>query len=207
MSSPRFIFFDLGNVLLYFSYHRATRQMAEVAGISAERVWEIIFGSDLELRYERGDISTEQFYDEFCQSAGVQPDCAALLEAGADIFELNVSMAPLIASLKGVGYRLGILSNTQESHWNLIRDGRYGLIRYSFESHVLSYQVGALKPEPQIYAAAIEQAGVAADEIFFIDDRPENVAGARAAGLDAVRFVSARQLADDLRSRGVMLNY
>jgi hypothetical protein len=40
-----------------------------------------------------------------------------------------------------------------------------------------------------------------------VDDRADNGAGACKIGLDAVRFVGAAALADDLRARGVAFNY
>ena len=205
--SPRFIYFDLGNVLVTFCRQRAARQMAQVAGLAPEQVTDIVFGTDLEERYERGEVSSEEFYEEFCERSRTRPDCASLLDAGADIFELNVSLAPLLSGLRSVRNRLGVLSNTNESHWNFIYEGRFVMLRSAFETHVLSFEVGAMKPDPLIYKVAAEQAGVECNEIFFTDDRLENVIGAREAGIDAVQFVSARQLAAELRNRGVQFNY
>jgi FMN phosphatase YigB (HAD superfamily) len=68
---------------------------------------------------------------------------------------------------------------------------------------ILSYEVGSMKPDRAIYEAAIRRAGVAAHEVFFTDDRLENVEGALAAGIDAVQFVNADQLIADLQARGV----
>jgi HAD superfamily hydrolase (TIGR01509 family) len=64
-----------------------------------------------------------------------------------------------------------------------------------------------MKPAPEIYAAAAAMAAVAPEEIFYTDDRPDNVAGAIAAGYDAVLFQDVRQLARELRRRGVQWNY
>jgi HAD superfamily hydrolase (TIGR01509 family) len=64
-----------------------------------------------------------------------------------------------------------------------------------------------MKPQPGIYAAAASLAGVQPADIFYTDDRPENVAGACAAGFDAVPFENPRQLADELRRRHVQWNY
>ena len=64
-----------------------------------------------------------------------------------------------------------------------------------------------MKPEPKIYAESARLAGVRPEEIFFTDDRADNVAGAREAGWDAVLFESAGQLSGELRRRGVMTNY
>jgi HAD superfamily hydrolase (TIGR01509 family) len=60
-----------------------------------------------------------------------------------------------------------------------------------------------MKPEARIYQHAILLAGVPAAQVFFTDDRLENVEGARAVGIDAVLFTSTEQLRNDLRSRGI----
>ena len=66
---------------------------------------------------------------------------------------------------------------------------------------MLSYEVRAMKPERAIYEAAVAKAGCAASEVFFTDDKAENVEGASTAGLDAVVFTSPEQLQRDLVSR------
>ena len=99
MAIPRFIYFDLGNVLINFDHHRAARQMAEVAGVSEQLVWKIVFESDLELEYERGAISTREFYEAFCTRTGSRADYDALLLAASDIFELNDGIVPLLSQL------------------------------------------------------------------------------------------------------------
>lgn len=205
---PSFFYFDMGNVLLNFSHERGARQMAELAGISPEAVWNLVFaGDDLEDRCERGDLDARGLYDIFCQQTKTQADFDLLERAGCDIFELNRQIIPVVAHLAAAGHRLGILSNTSASHWNFVTDGRYGLLPGPFEQFVLSFEVRSMKPERKIYDIAIEKAGVPASEIFFCDDRPDNVAGALAAGLDAVQFHTARQLAEELHQRGVRTNY
>jgi HAD superfamily hydrolase (TIGR01509 family) len=60
-----------------------------------------------------------------------------------------------------------------------------------------------MKPDRPIYDVAVARAEAPASDILFIDDRPENVVGAKAAGLDAVLFTDAEQLVNDLRERSV----
>lgn len=210
--SPAFLYFDLGNVLLYFSHRRAAAQMAKVAGVDEERVWQLIFAAQgeqrcLEDRCERGELDARGLYDIFCSELGVQPDLAALEHAGSDIFDCNFSMIPLLAQLKLAGHRLGILSNTSASHWQHVTRERFEVLNWFFERIVLSYQVGSMKPDAKIYEFAAEQAGMPPEQIFFVDDRPENVAGARAAGIDAVIYESTSQLARDLMQRGIRCNW
>jgi FMN phosphatase YigB (HAD superfamily) len=203
-----FFYFDLGNVLLNFSHERGARQMAEVAGSTPEAVWNFVFaGSDLEARCERGDLDARGLYDIFCQQTKTQADFDLLERAGCDIFEMNRSIVPVVTHLACAGHRLGILSNTSESHWRFVTDGRYGLLPGPFEQFVLSYEVRSMKPLRAIYEVAIEKAGVPAREIFFCDDRPENVAGAMAAGIDAVQFHTTVELSEELYRRGVRMYY
>jgi putative hydrolase of the HAD superfamily len=67
MQSPQFLYFDLGNVLLWFDHHLAARQMAAVAGVAEERVWRLVFEGELEQRYEAGEIGDREFYEIFCR--------------------------------------------------------------------------------------------------------------------------------------------
>ena len=85
--------------------------------------------------------------------------------------------------------------------------GADGILPKYFDEFVLSYEVRSMKPERKIYDEAIQKAGVPASEIFFCDDRPDNVAGALAAGLDAVQYHTVKQLGEELYVRGVRMNY
>jgi FMN phosphatase YigB (HAD superfamily) len=207
MQQPGFLYFDLGNVLLKFDHHLACRQMGEVAGVPAEKVWDLVFGSDLELRYEAGEISDREFYEIFCRATSSRPNYDALLLAGSAIFTPNTSIFPIVAGLDAAGYRLGILSNTCPGHWAYCSDGRYGLLNTAFDVYALSYELGACKPSRAIFERAARLAGVAPREIFFVDDIAGHVAGAQAAGFDAVQFTTARALAAELRKRGIEFNY
>ena len=203
---PKFFYFDLGKVLVDFDVHSMYRQMAEVAGVGPDRVREVLFGEGLEMRCERGEISGREFYEEFCRQTATRPDYGALEAAGSDIFSIKPCMLPIVSQMRQAGYRLGVLSNTSPSHWeHCLR--RYRILREAFETYALSFRIGHCKPEPAIFAAAAELAGAEPGEIFFTDDRPEHVAGARAAGFDAVQYTSTAELAAALRERGARFNY
>jgi len=202
---PQFIYFDLGKVLLDFSGERMFRQIAEVAGIEPAAVQEAVFRTGLQEQYEAGQITGPQFYEIFCQETGTRADYQALRRAGSDIFELNCSIVPVVSQLHRTGHRLGILSNTCESHWE------HCLAHYSilelFSVHALSFRIKSAKPDGAIFRAAAEMAGVEPQDIFYTDDLPQHVEGARAVGFDAVQYTSTPQLVADLRAREVDFNY
>lgn len=205
-TAPRFFYFDLGNVLLKYDHAVACRQIAEVAGISIRRVREIVFDDGLQLAYERGLLATSEFYEQFCERSGVRPSLEDLLHAASDIFELDMAVAGIAHRLRASGQRLGILSNTCEAHWEFCAGNRFPVLAGTFDVTALSYRLGLLKPEPAIYRAAAELAGVSPNEIFFVDDRAENIAGALDAGFDAAQFASAAGLISELERRGVSLD-
>jgi putative hydrolase of the HAD superfamily len=94
-----------------------------------------------------------------------------------------------------------LLSNTNDLHFRFIRE-RYPLLRH-FDAFVLSYEVKAAKPDPRIYAAAIEAAGCAPHECFFTDDVEAYVDGARRAGIHAEQFTGYENLKGHLAGLGV----
>ena len=205
MKSVEFIYFDLGNVILNFSHQLACQQISECAGVPFQRVWEVLFEGDLQKQYETGLISTAEFHRLFCEQTDSDAALPELLHAGSDIFELNVEISPVVTALASANCPIGILSNTCAAHWeHIVR--KYRIVRDCFPVATLSYQVQSMKPDALIFEKAIDAAGVKPDQIFFMDDRPENVAGAIAAGFDAVEFHSAGQLASQLMDRKVNFN-
>ena len=201
----QFIFFDLGNVLLEFSHERGCHQMATVAGISSAQVRRAVFDSGLNDRYERGEITTEQFHKEFDRLSNTTTRFDALIGAWNDIFEIHTRTVPIVTNLYAAGYPLGILSNTCPAHWeHMVK--QYPLLTTLFDPFITSFEVQAMKPDAKIYESAAAQVKVAPEEIFFVDDRAENVEGARRCGWHAVQFSGARQLAEDLGQSGVEFN-
>jgi putative hydrolase of the HAD superfamily len=204
--TPKFLYFDLGKVLLDFSVNQMLDQMAAVAGVTADQVRAVLFDNGLMRQHETGRLSSREFYEAFCTATQTLPDFDRLAMAAADIFTLIRPMLPLVAQLRQAGYRMGILSNTCETHWPHCHR-RYRIVAEAFDVFALSYQIGALKPDAAIFHAAAELAGCRPEEIFFVDDIAGHVAGARAVGFDAVQFTTAESLARELRIRGIRFNY
>ncbi|MEN6458380.1 MAG: HAD family phosphatase [Thermoguttaceae bacterium] len=204
--TPKFLYFDLGRVLVNFSVERMLDQMAAVAGITADAVREAVFAQGLMQQHETGRISAREFCEAFGKATGTRVDFERLREAATDIFEVNDPVLSVVAQLQQAGYPMGILSNTCDLHWeHCVR--RYRVVELGFRVYALSQRIGAMKPDAAIYQAAAKLAGYAPEEIFFVDDTAGHVEGAKAIGFDAVQFTTAEALADDLRHRGVRFNY
>jgi len=97
---------------------------------------------------------------------------------------------------------LGSLNN-EARETNEFRFGKFELRRY-FKVALSSCYLGLRKPEPAMYQRALDILGSAPYRTLFIDDREENVAGAREAGMKAIRFTGAEALKKELEKLKVM---
>lgn len=202
---PEFVYLDLGNVIVSFDRDRGLRQMTAVCGGDPDRVRAAGLDAEMHRRLERGDIGWPEYHDWFSRQTGTRSTPEGLARAASDIFTLNVAMLPVIAGLERTGCPLGILSNTCGPHWEFLLACRYAVLPGNFSRIILSHEVGAVKPEADIYAIAAARAGVPADRIFFTDDIPAHVDAARAAGWQAEVFTSAAGLIDALDRRSLKL--
>lgn len=203
--SVQFIYFDLGRVLLDFTHEQGFEQIATVSGVSSELVRQTLMDSGLSDRYDTGELSTAEFHEAFCDATNSTPSIEELSHAWSDIFTIIPSSVGLAASLKSAGYRIGILSNTCEAHWEFAAK-KFRVLGQLFDPVITSYDVHAMKPVAAIYEAAAKAANHDPSELFFVDDRAENVEGARSQGWHAELFTSTLQLANDLERLGVDFN-
>jgi len=202
MKRIEFIYFDLGNVLISFDHSRAWQQIAGLTGIPPERVEKILFNSGLQIQYEMGEISTEEFRRYFCKQAQVSISVENLCFAASNIFAPLDDSIQLLQTLGEAGHRLGLLSNTCDCHWQFFRDDvRFNFLHSSFEQTVLSFVAGCSKPDTDIYRIAARQANCDPESILFIDDLEENVKAAQSYGFDGIHFQGFSGLLNELTKR------
>lgn len=201
MPGIRTLCFDIGQVLVRFDAERAVRRLSAMTSLDGETIWNRFRSSDLLARFEKGQLSTEAFHRAACGLLGSELPFALFCEIWADIFdpEANIPVS-LLESLRP-HYRMMALSNTDAIHFPFLRR-RYELF-HCFEEFILSYEVGARKPEPRIYEVAIERGGGEARAIFFVDDSAEYAAAGAALGLVTRPFRSLPGLLEDLAELGI----
>lgn len=202
-SAVQAVFFDIGNVVLYFSHERMWRQLAAACGTTTMAVRRGILDSGYTVLMDRGDVTTDDFVTRLEEISGRTLDQAKVRAAAAGIFVLNPAVAQLVETLAGRDLELGVLSNTCEVHVSEAIEG-FDVFRH-FRHRIYSYRVRAVKPDAAIFRAAHEAAGCEPGECFFTDDHPEFVSAARRAGLQAETFRGARYLRAQLARRGVAI--
>jgi glucose-1-phosphatase len=193
--------FDMGNVLVHFSHERMCRQIAEICGLSPAEVRRWLFDSGLQWEFEKGRITEENLHTRLEEQTQRTLDFGALIHAASDIFDRNPAIEPMIDAIRSQGRRLVLLSNTSLSHFQFVR-ANFDVLS-AFDAFVVSYEVGAMKPDKAIYDAALAAAGCPAEKCFYTDDIADYVAAGRRYGLQAEIYTSADALRGQLRERGV----
>lgn len=200
-----FVYFDLGNILVSFDPQLACQNVAKLLGVSNQQVDAVLYKSGLEESYERGEVTADELVAATTRELNVQQcDTQIFLDAIADMFQPIESMQATIEEVRASGCRIGILSNTCFAHWDWLCRQRWPVLAGPFDVTVLSYEVGAMKPDPRIYEAAEAQAGISPEQILFIDDKQENVDAAVARGWNAVQCFGGPDAQEQLKAYGVV---
>lgn len=194
--------FDVGNVLIYFDAQRMLRQVSDVLGIGEMQAIDLYVHQELGIQYERGSISSAEFYRRFSQLSKKPHRQDMFWNAFSDIFQPNMEMEKLVKELKMQGRRLILLSNTCEAHYHYFHP-KFEIFA-AFDQSILSHEVGARKPEREIFEAALKAAGCSPEQCFYTDDITAYVAAARELNIPAEPFTTAQKLREDLRRLDIL---
>lgn len=197
----RAVIFDLGGVIVPLDFPSAYAAIEALCPYSASEIPKRIRSTGLVERYETGQLDSRSFVEQLAGHLDLRVDYEQFCELWSAIFLPDPLIPESLFSELSARYPLVLLSNTNELHFENIRS-RFPLLRH-FDHFVLSYRIGAAKPSRRIYEEAVARTGCLPEECFFTDDIPAYVEGAKEVGLDAVRFLDARQLKAELRSRGI----
>jgi len=115
---------------------------------------------------------------------------------------LNNSMINLSKELSQKGTTVGILSNTEPASYSVIE--KLTSLDH-FEYKFLSYNIGYLKPNQEIYRHVIDNVPFLKEELFFIDDLKTNVESARVEGIDSVQYTDYNELLKECQIRNIIL--
>lgn len=135
------------------------------------------------------------------------PDHAPLIDAYAARFNETIpgpvaGSLELVERLDAAGVPLFAITNFGHEFWEGFRPTQPVFGR--FRDIIVSGTEKLMKPDPAIYALAIERFGIDPAGALFIDDNAANVAGAEAAGIAGHRFTDAATLGHDLLARGYL---
>lgn len=193
------IIFDLGRVLVGIDSTRGlpgwicANTGLDLATLVADRIF---------TDYNEGRITPRQFWQKGCEKVGCDFEYDQFCQLWCDIFYPMPLMEGLVKDL-ATRFSLALLSDTDALHWPHIKKS-YPWIAQTFTKPALSYEIGAIKPSPVCFEAAVARTGVPKEKCLFIDDLEKNITGARECGLQAIQFTTPQQLQAELTNLGIL---
>ena len=194
---------DLGKVIIFFDNYIFFKKIEKYSAYSLPEISEKVDKNmDLVSSFDRGEITPLKFYKQVKKLLKTEIDFDQFYLIYNDVFWLN---KPVLSTLKKLkpGYRLILLSNTDQMRFSFITK-KFPQVLF-FDAYVLSFEVGYMKPESEIYHIALEKAEAPAAECLFIDDRQENIEAAQRIGINCIHFQAETNLQVELKKRGLNL--
>jgi len=194
--------FDLGRVIVDFDHWISARKIAPLCNKDPEEIYNMFFDSELTVKFDSGAITPQEFFVEVEKILGLDITYDEFIAIWTNIFFEKKDMSEFIRELKE-DYYIGLISNVNILQFSHIRN-KFPIVS-EFEKPILSYEVGAMKPDPKIYEAAIKLCNTRPEKIIYIDDRPELVEGGKRMGLESIVFRDLTHLKTHLKELGVKL--
>ena len=197
------LLFDLGRVLVDFDHLRSAKRIATFCSKTPRQIYDLFFESSATIAFEAGKIAPEDFYSQIKQMLDLKLSYASFEPIWNDIFFLsakNRSVFGLVNNLRA-HYKTAMLSNINILHYEYLKKNFpvFGV----FDKVFLSFQLGLIKPDKEIYNVVIRNLGVSPEEIFYTDDRTELIESAKSLGMRGCVFTNFDQLTSELRNNGI----
>ena len=191
------IIFDLGGVLVGLDGQRC---IDAFNAIGCERVAEYVrlrLTADLFLDIEEGTIDTAEFCAVVRRMTGCTAADSQIIGAWNTLLtEITDERKQRLKALRRAGYKVFLLSNTNDMHWQytrqLLGDVERGESKEErgekecgdyFDYVFLSYRMHLSKPDVRIFEEVLRQAELQAEETLFIDDNRDNIQTAASLGI------------------------
>ncbi len=200
-SSTKNIIFDLGAVIINISVPKTVQAFALL--LDRDHLWveQQLRMASIFRRYETGEWNDEQFRDNVRQVLGVPfTDDQIDTAWNALLLDIPPARVELLQWLKP-RFRTFVLSNTSAIHIRevnhiLQRDTGVHSLDSLFEKVYLSYEMGKMKPSPEIYQQVLDESGLKAGETLFLDDNLDNVGAAQQLGIQTVHISESVTILD-----------
>ena len=196
--APRVVVFDYGEVISRPPSDADRAALVARAGVDADRFWPAYWAHREAL--DQGTASIAEYWSAVGADVGADWNDLDVHELWAidhrGWLSVDGGTLRVLHALAAGGTRLALLSNAGADFSGWLRSGSFSPL---FERVFVSGELGMVKPHAPIYEHGIDELGIRPGELVFIDNKSENVEGARAVGGDGHVFTDAAALEAWLR--------
>ena len=196
------IILDVGKVLVEWDPKGAFEKIG-LDEQTAKAVADATINTSIWLESDRGVWSDGQILSALCENA---PEYKEEVKKFWDHIDLAIEQFPYtkewISGMKKEGLHVYILSNYGKKTFELTKDTALDFLPLT-DGAVFSYTVKQIKPDLEIYETLLNQYQLKPEECVFIDDRMENIEGAKRAGIHGICFETIEQVKEDLKKYNV----
>ena len=186
MKKCKAIIFDLGAVILNINYQNTIDEFTKLGVNNAATFYSKKVQTNLFNQIETGMISSNEFLKAL-QKETKNANINQVEKAwNAMLLDLPEERIQLIEKLKN-NYSIYLLSNTNAIHIDAIKkqlgERKWLAFCKLFDKMYLSHELGLRKPDVKIFEYILNEQKLKAEEVFFIDDSPQHIAGAKKIGI------------------------
>jgi len=197
----KLIVFDLDGVYFLDSHSNFKKNMQERFDLSLEDIVKVYFSSEKMSKVKKNKITSEEFWNWAIKEWNINTTREELLEILVSSYKVNDKAIELIKKLKEKGYKIGVCTNNFEDRIDIL-EKKFNFLK-DFDTVVLSYKEGILKPDKRIYDRLCELSGLDKEEIVVSDDDSWLVDTLDNLGFKAILYKDFDQFQDDLIKLGV----
>lgn len=171
-------------------------------GVSEDEAKRVFLKSDeMNKQYKRGLMTDEEYWSWAIQEWNLNLTVEEVKELLVKDYEVNDRVVETVKKVRELGYKTCICSNNFPARINGLQK-KFGFLE-NFDVVVLSYEIGATKPDPKVFEELVAKSEVEASEIVIADDGEANIEAAKTLGIKAFFYEGFDKFLEDLRGEGV----
>lgn len=153
--------------------------------------------------YKNGKITDEEFWTWAASEWKLDKPWQDVVRLMIDSYDVNENIVAIVKDLRSKGYKTAICTNNFPARINGLQD-RFGFLD-NFDIKVVSYEVGACKPDKKIFEELVKKSQVEPSSIVFADDNPDSLSGAKEVGITTFLYEGFDKYLAQLKSVGVKI--
>ncbi|PJC50484.1 MAG: hypothetical protein CO032_04565 [Nitrosopumilales archaeon CG_4_9_14_0_2_um_filter_34_16] len=196
------ILFDLGGVLVNWDNLWIIQEVSEKFHLSENQL-KIKFEKNLK-DYSSGKFDEMEFWNKIGRAINSSDlenlEKSLYSEIVPSKISVNNYVYDISKKLKKSGYIIGIVSNTELAIYSLVEKI---MPTTHFDYKFLSFQIGVVTPDVQIFEHVLEKLSMPKEKILYIDDDIKNIELTQSLGIDSIHFITNQKLSKELEKRNL----